>query len=196
MPTYEKLDRVLMDTEWELKFPLMTVRALERIEALSDNAPIILDTNSANNSPARRPFKFELGWLLQEGFADLVKNVWEMPTIGCTPIQRWNHKIHASRQFLNGWAKHTSGICKKENQRLSAIIDNLDKLAGTHALSAQEIDLKNQSNEQIAHLLREEEVKWYQRSKAQFILEEDSNTCYFHMVANGRHRKKCIYSLQ
>ena len=60
MPTYEKLDRVLMDTEWELKFPLVTVRALERIEALSDHAPIILDSNSTNLA-TRRPFKFELG---------------------------------------------------------------------------------------------------------------------------------------
>ena len=51
-----------MDTEWELKFPLVTVRALERIEALSDHAPIILDSNSTNPT-TRRPFKFELGWL-------------------------------------------------------------------------------------------------------------------------------------
>ena len=42
VPTYEKLDQVLMDTEWELKFPLLTVRALERIETLSNHAPIIL----------------------------------------------------------------------------------------------------------------------------------------------------------
>jgi mannosylglycoprotein endo-beta-mannosidase len=44
-------------------------------------------------------------------------------------------------------------------------------------------------------MLREEELKWYQRSKAQFILQGDSNTKYFHNVANGRHRKKCIHSL-
>ena len=43
--------------------------------------------------------------------------------------------------------------------------------------------------------MREEEIKWYQRSKAQFILEGDSNTRYFHMVANGRHRKNYIHSL-
>ena len=42
VPTYEKLDRVLMDTEWELNFPLATVRALERIETLPNHAPIIL----------------------------------------------------------------------------------------------------------------------------------------------------------
>ena len=62
-------------------------------------------------------------------------------------------------------------------------------------LSSQEIELKNQSNAEIASLLREEELKWYQRSKAQFILEGDSNTRYFHSLANGRHRKKCIHSL-
>ena len=43
--------------------------------------------------------------------------------------------------------------------------------------------------------MREEEIKWYQRSKAQFIPEGDSNTRYFHSIANGRHRKKLIHSL-
>ena len=47
----------------------------------------------------------------------------------------------------------------------------------------------------MARLLREEELKWYQRSKAQFILEGDSNSRYFHSLANGRHRKKLIHSL-
>jgi hypothetical protein len=33
-PTYEKLDRVLMDADCESKFPMVSVRALERIEGL------------------------------------------------------------------------------------------------------------------------------------------------------------------
>ena len=78
VPTYEKLDRVLMDTEWELKFPMVTVRALERIEALSDHAAIILDSNSTKPN-VRRPSKFELGWLHRDGFVDIIKNVWERP---------------------------------------------------------------------------------------------------------------------
>ena len=45
-PTYEKLDRVLMSTDWEFKYPLVTVRALERIEALSDHAPLLLSTGT------------------------------------------------------------------------------------------------------------------------------------------------------
>jgi mannosylglycoprotein endo-beta-mannosidase len=79
--------------------------------------------------------------------------------------------------------------------RLSKIIDELEALAKVGLLSSDEIDLKSQANAQIAALLREEELKWYQRSKAQFILEGDSNTRYFHGIANGHHRKKCIQSL-
>jgi ribosomal 50S subunit-associated protein YjgA (DUF615 family) len=69
-------------------------------------------------------------------------------------------------------------------------MDDLEALAEVLQLTTHEIDLKSQSNEYIAKLLREEDLKWYQRSKAQFILEGDSNTRYFHSIANARHRKK------
>jgi hypothetical protein len=44
VPTYEKLNHVFMDTKWELKFQMVTVRALECIETPSDRPPIILDS--------------------------------------------------------------------------------------------------------------------------------------------------------
>jgi hypothetical protein len=62
--------------------------------------------------------------------------------------------------------------------RLSSIIDNLEEIAEVLPLLPQEIELKNQSNAEIAKLLREEEIKWYQRSKSQFNLEGDANTRY------------------
>jgi hypothetical protein len=99
------------------------------------------------------------------------------------------------RKHLLGWARHVTGILKKENQRLSTIIDELEALAEVRLLSVNEIELKSQSNAQIANLLREEDLKWYQWSKYQFILEGDSNTRYFHSVTNGRHRKKRIHYL-
>jgi hypothetical protein len=125
----------------------------------------------------------------------MVKNVWERPITASSPIQRWNSKLRALRSHLGGWARHVSGTLKKEKQRLSSIIDDLDALAETTPLSPQQIEIKNQSNAKIACLLREEEIKCYQRSKSKFILEGDSNTRYFHSVANGRHRKKLIHSL-
>ena len=172
-----------MDSDWEIKYPLVSVRVLERIEALSDLAPILLTTGTPNPS-CKRQFKFELGWLHREGFFEMVKLVWERPVSGLNPIQRWNNKISALRKHLNSWARHMVGQLKNKKLRLSSIIDELEAFAEVRPLSTQEIELKNQSNAEMAGILREEEVKWYQRSKAQFILEGDANTRYFHSLAN------------
>jgi hypothetical protein len=99
------------------------------------------------------------------------------------------------RKHLSGWASHIAGILKKEKLRLSAIIDELEALAEVRLLSSDDIELKSQSNSQITTLLHEEELKWYQRSKDQFIFEGDSNTRYFHGIANGHHRRKHIQYL-
>jgi hypothetical protein len=46
---------------------------------------------------------------------------------------------------------------------------------------------------QCTQLLREEELKWFPRAKTTRILKGDSNTKYFHMVANGKRRKTRIF---
>lgn len=50
-------------------------------------------------------------------------------------------------------------------------------------------------NNRLAMLLRYEEIKWYQRAKVTDLLEGDSNTKYFQLLANGKQRKTRIYQL-
>jgi hypothetical protein len=73
----------------------------------------------------------------------MVKNVWERPVVGNSPIVRWNNKMHAMHRHLSGWAAHIFGILKKEKARLSYIIDNLEALTELRPLSPQEIELKS-----------------------------------------------------
>jgi hypothetical protein len=42
----------------------------------------------------------------------------------------------------------------------------------------------------------EEEINWYQCSKAKNLMDGDSDTKYFYLLANGRHRKIRIFQLQ
>jgi hypothetical protein len=51
-------------------------------------------------------------------------------------------------------------------------------------------------NDRLAELLQEEELKWYQRAKVKHLLEGDVNTKYYHLLANGRHRKNRIFQLE
>jgi mannosylglycoprotein endo-beta-mannosidase len=70
------------------------------------------------------------------------------------------------------------------------------KKAESSSLSDQEINLRHYLKERLVCLLREEELKWYERAKIKTLLEGDANTRFFHLVANGKHRKQHIYKLE
>jgi hypothetical protein len=141
-------------------------------------------------------FKFELGWLLRDGFFDLVSEVWQKENRGSSPMLRWQNKIRRLRQFLRGWAKNMKGAYSKEKQELMRIANELDKKAESMLLSPQELDLKQSVKERLAQFLREEEIHWFQRAKTTKMLKGDRNTKYFQMVANGKRRKTRIFRLE
>ena len=108
---------------------------------------------------------------------------------GSTPLERWQNRLRRLWQFLRGWAKNTAGTLRKEKKQLLSILDGLDKKAEGGALSDQEINYKHYLKECLVMLLREEEIRWYERAKVKTLLEGDDNTRFFHLVANRKHRK-------
>jgi hypothetical protein len=73
-PTYQKLDRILASPEWEMKYPKATVQTLTR--EISYQTPLLLDTGNPSKSSISQLFKFELSWLLKDGFYELVADIW------------------------------------------------------------------------------------------------------------------------
>jgi len=126
----------------------------------------------------------------------MVVSIWQSETSGRTPLERWQNKIRRLRQHLRGWAKHTAGTYRKEKKKLLALLEELDKKAEITSLSDQEVNFKHYLKERLVLLLREEEIKWYERGKVKTLLEGDDNTRFFHLVANGKHRKQHIYKLE
>jgi hypothetical protein len=94
---------------------MVYVRALERIEGLSDHDSILMTTGDPSRQTNSR-FKFELGWLERTGSHDMVKWVWERTTSADSLIQRWNNKMCSLRSHLSGWAKHESGVQKRKRK--------------------------------------------------------------------------------
>jgi hypothetical protein len=74
--------------------------------------------------------------------------------------------------------------------------EELDKKAESQLLSQHEWDLKQSIHERIMQLLREEELKWFQRAKTTKILKGDNHTKYFQMIANGKRWKTRIFCLE
>ena len=76
------------------------------------------------------------------------------------------------------------------------MIDKLDIQSETCPLSSLERDELRVANDQLSKLMREEESKWTQGAKVKHIQEGGYNTKYFHLIANGKHRKKKIFQLE
>jgi hypothetical protein len=111
-PTYEKLDRILVAMDWEQKYPLSTVTTLSR--DISDHTPLFLDMVQNSSGSNYNQFKFELGWLLRDGFREMVTDIWVNENKGGSVMERWQAKIRKLWQHLRGWAKNVSGTYKKE----------------------------------------------------------------------------------
>jgi hypothetical protein len=85
----EKLDRFL-SKGWEDIFPRVVVRKLPR--EISDHNPLILITE--NNTPLKHiEFKFELSWLKQPEFTDMVAEIWEKSCHAASAFDRVQIKL-------------------------------------------------------------------------------------------------------
>jgi hypothetical protein len=149
-----------------------------------------LDFGSPAHGGKNSTFSFKLSWLRQDGFIDMVKNEWQSIHNEPTLIETWQKKIRHLRQFLRGWARNLSGNYKKEKKHLLDIINSLDIRAEMFPLSESGRILKKEADERLAGLKRDEEAKWAQCAKVKYIQEGGDNTKYFHLIANGKHRKK------
>jgi hypothetical protein len=176
-----------------VQFPQVTVTALPR--AIYYHTPLLLDTG-ISSQPKVNSFIFELAWLFKDDFHEKVIEVWQRESQGSTSIEIWQNKIRSLCRYLRGWAKNMNGTYKKEKNDILNKMEQLDKKSEMTMLSPQELDVKHGLKIRFMQLLREEEVKWYQWSKANNILQGDSNTKYFHLVANGKRSKTWIFQLE
>jgi hypothetical protein len=143
-----------MTTEWELKFPLVSVQALDR--GVSDHTPLLLDTGTLAFTGIGKHFKLELSWFQRDDFYDRVIEIWNKPVKGNNPVQRWNNKFGALCRYLR--AANNVGHYKAQKLNLQETVNELDVEAEVQQLSeAEQINLAL-ARDQLTQLLREEEI--------------------------------------
>jgi len=77
-------------------------------------------------------------------------------------------------------------VYKTQKENLQSIVTNLDTQAENRTLTDEERNQLESARDDLMKLLREEEIKYYQRAKVTDVLLGDNNTRYFLMVANGK----------
>jgi hypothetical protein len=183
----ERLDRAVANVNWRMMFEDMEVQVMARRS--SDHHPILL--NLVNNKKLakgkKRLFRMEASWSKQAEFAEVIKNSW---TARCQRGDPWitvQEKMKRCQKTIQVWVKkvvHATEESIREKSRALEMIQTEER----GQAKEEEVQLKNE----IENLLEQEEVKWKQRAKEDWLRHGDRNTKYFHACATQKRRHKVV----
>jgi hypothetical protein len=160
-----KLDRFLVSTEWEERFPLCFSKGLTRVG--SDHCPIVLDSGE-NNPNKSHYFFFENNWLLQQDFRALISQKWtdlkDRRPEGSYSMDGWHGSLVSIRRFLRGWNRQKRGDQNKIKHDLLLKLKSLDDVLVMNDNLPQNWNERYRVEKELEHVYHMEEVYWQQRA--------------------------------
>ncbi|XP_050259852.1 uncharacterized protein LOC126704907 [Quercus robur] len=181
-----RLDRFLVSTDWEEKFPSVCQRHLSRL--LLDHFPILLEGRNLHGD--KKPFRFENIWLKDEGFLERLSSWWESYYFQGTPSFALANKLKLLKLDLKRWNVEEFG--NMGLQYLWKEFNALEVIEDDQVLLAEENNDKDRIRGELEKTTLLEEICWRQKSRALFLREGDRNTKNFHRIANSHTRHNTI----
>jgi exonuclease III len=155
-PTLEKLDRILMSPEWELLFPLVSIKKL--VKDASDHCPLVLDSGENSIIKKQNGFKFDVGWLKNDDFLPIVSKIWERHVDSSDPIDIINIKLKRFKKYFKGWGSNLFGHNKKRREALKRSLVDIELAEEDRELLPGEMLMKNNIQVELYNLNVEEET--------------------------------------
>ncbi|KAK1304099.1 hypothetical protein QJS10_CPB11g01494 [Acorus calamus] len=189
--TWETLDRLFSDYNWNDLFPNAEAKVLPR--GISDHAPIYLNTNLESPS-GRKPFRFERMWFQYPQLYQIVQNRWRNED-HASPMGRLHAKLVSLQGPLRRWNRLVEGDITRQvelaNERVQQLLVEEQQDNTSHDYSESISEAVNH----LTHLQRNLEIFWAQRARVNWIQEGDRNTRFFHNQVKSRratNRISCI----
>jgi hypothetical protein len=170
-PTLEKLDRILMSPEWELLFPLVSVKRLVRDQ--SDHNPLVIDTGDTILPVKKRSFKFDTAWLKNDEFLPKVESIWKQQVNSSDPIDVLNIKLKRFKKYFKGWGSNVFGHMKKIKVEVLNELGMLEGKEENNTILPDEVVRRTAILVELYNVYAEEESYWHQRSHARWLLHGD-----------------------
>ncbi|KAL9675311.1 hypothetical protein QQ045_003513 [Rhodiola kirilowii] len=180
-----RLDRAFGNMAWKILFSGYVVTHL--ISSVSDHLPLLLLVNFQVKIQwlKKKLFRFEPMWLRHKDFRGFMESCWGKRVYA---QMDFFSKLKSCKKDLKQW---NSEIFGKVHKRISGIKKELEDLQSkfrTEEIIKAEAQLRGELDEWLVR----EELMWRQRSRVEWLREEDSNTKYFHFRASQRRKKNTV----
>jgi hypothetical protein len=191
----KRLDRFYIAEE--LLASSQKYRSWVQLPYLSDHAPICLELGHGFPKVSY-PFKFNPGWIGEEGFATMVEEIWQDVVLSSIPDaqMRLVEKLTKLKSCVKIWAKNKlirdSSELREIEETLAFKYEQMFKENSNGHCEQSVLNLEKERN----RLLLADEEQWRQKSRAIWIKSGDKNTKFFHNFASYRRNKKFIWEVQ
>lgn len=183
---YKKLDRALCNIQWRHEFTEAFVRVGTRIK--SDHHPLLIDLALSPRPHSQRPFRFEAAWLKHTKFKEFLNQNWDPHSplhLELRELQpkvlNWNATVFQHiRHRKNALLRRLNGIERSPQRHTNRFLDEL------HATLSAE----------LLEVLDQEEILWFQKSRAQWVTDGDRNTAFYHAKTITRRRRNRVSTLK
>ncbi|KAG7588439.1 Reverse transcriptase domain [Arabidopsis suecica] len=189
-PIAKKLDRVMVNDNWLMEFPL--AYATFGDPDVSDHCPgcLVMGTNT----PSRKPFMVSHFLMQHRDFIPRVSEFWKDTIVDGTAMFCFSKKLKLLKRVIKDLNKeHFSDLeirVKEAHSRLTQSQYNL--LANPSPILAE---LEKKAHKDWLTLAMAEEKFLFQRSRVKWVDSGDCNSSYFHRMVSTRRAINQIHYL-
>ncbi|XP_019094392.1 PREDICTED: uncharacterized protein LOC109129866 [Camelina sativa] len=191
-PVAKKLDRILVNESWNIKYPSSLATFGE--PDFSDHASCGV-TLDATQIRAKRPFKF-YNYLFQNAeFITLIRANWFSLNIVGSAMYRVSKKLKSLKKPIKDFSRQNYSDLEKRTLEAHENLLSCQRstLADPTATNAM-MELEAQTKWTV--LAAAEESFFYQKSRVTWFAEGDGNTRYFHRMADSRKAINTIHCMK
>ncbi|XP_061349159.1 uncharacterized protein LOC133294495 [Gastrolobium bilobum] len=178
--------RACSNAEWRLMFHEGQVRVLPRIN--SDHNPILITLEPSKVDGVERPFRFHSFWLDHQFFNNFIKKNWRQD-------QRTVDSLRDFTPLIKQWNKDVFGNIHHKKNKLIGRLEGIQRAISEQNKSHLE-KIEGKIRGELEQVLEQEELLWFEKSRATWIAQGDRNTKYYHTKTIVRRRRSKILELK